>query len=155
MRRKEREQTEAFARRIIADAEYAVLSTVDEKAVPYAVAISPVLDGEYIYFHCATEGKKLDNIRRNPQICLTAVGRTNLVPEQFTTEYESAIVMGTAEIVSDEEKKLEALRLLCCKYTPEHLELAEETAKKAVGHTGIVRIRIEKITGKALHRNET
>ena len=49
------------------------LATVAEGR-PYAVPLNyAYIDGK-IYFHCALEGRKLDAVRANPEVCL-AVGR--------------------------------------------------------------------------------
>ena len=42
---------------------------------PYAVPLSYVFHDQCIYFHCATEGHKLDNIRANPAVSFCVVGQ--------------------------------------------------------------------------------
>ena len=36
---------------------------------PYVVPMSYGYDGDRLYFHCASEGRKLDVVRRNPNAC--------------------------------------------------------------------------------------
>lgn len=55
-------------------AEYATLSMVDVDGNPYCVPITVANDGEYVYFHSATEGTKVDALSRNPKVCLACVG---------------------------------------------------------------------------------
>ena len=71
---------------------------VNEDGTPYGIPVSPVLEGRNLYFHCALEGRKLENIKNNPSVCVACVGKTKLVPEKFTTEYQSAVAFGTASI---------------------------------------------------------
>ena len=44
---------------------------------PYAVPVNMTRAGEWLYFHCAREGKKMDCLRACPQVCVTAVGHPN------------------------------------------------------------------------------
>jgi len=147
MRRKDREKDKKFALDVLGGCEYAVLATVNADNTPYCIPISPVLTGEIIYFHCAGEGKKIDNIKQNSSVCLTGVRNTKLIPEKFTTEYESAVAFGKCEIVENEKEKIKALEMICEKYAKD----AEGTAgqiKKYLNRTGIWKIVIEEITGK-------
>lgn len=47
------------------------LATSGEGGKPYVVPICFVFADGRIYFHCAQAGKKLDNIRANPQVCFS------------------------------------------------------------------------------------
>ena len=149
MRRKDREKDSAFAYEILRDCEYAMLATVNADGTPYCIAISPVLVGDAVYFHCAMEGQKIDNINRNSAVCISCVGRTKLIPEQFATEYESAVAIGKCEIVLDNAEKLMALRALCEKYAKSNMSEFDKAVANALNHTCICKINIEKITGKA------
>ena len=148
MRRKDRERPEAFALQILQNCEYATLATLNPDGTPYCIPLSPVLEGKSLYFHCAAEGRKLDNIRTNNQVCVSAVGRTMLQPEKYTTEYESAVAAGTASEVTDTAEKMHALRLICEKYAPTRMEDFEKAAHSSLPRTAIIRIDIETATGK-------
>lgn len=155
MRRKDRQRDESFARELLRRCEYAVFATVNPDGTPYCIPISPVLaEDDVIYFHCALEGQKLINIENNSHVCLTCVGKTRLVPEHFTTEYQSAVVVGRASMVQGEAEKRRALRKLCEKYTPDHMHLVEKTIDKSIHRTGICRITINTLTGKEKNRKE-
>lgn len=149
MRRKDREEGEDFARSIVTKCEYGVLATVNEDSTPYCIPISPVLCGNVIYFHCALEGKKTDNLARQPQVCLTCVGDTRLIPEAFTTAYESAVVCGRAEMVEDEVEKRFALTKLCEKYAAENMAQVPAAIERSLARTGICKITVTTLTGKA------
>ena len=150
MRRADREMSTEFALGVFAAAEYATLSSVSADGEPYGVPVSPVMMNGAVYFHCATEGHKLDNIAANPQACISAVSRTKLVPSMFTTEYDSAIVFGTCEIVADDEEKREALREICRKFAPPAMaERVERMIESSLGETAVCRVTIDRITGKS------
>ena len=154
MRRIDRQRDETFARELLHRCEYAVLSTVNPDGSPYCIPISPVLVENTIYFHCALEGQKVENILNNARVCLACVDKTHLVPEHFTTEYQSAVVTGEAHMVDSEAEKRFALRKLCEKYTPNHMHLVEQNIDKSIHRTGICAIVIDSITGKEKKRKE-
>ena len=151
MRRKDREISRDAALAICDKCSYAVLSMTDTEDKPYAVPLSIVRDGEYIYFHAAQSGRKTDCLRRQPHICLTCVGDTRLTPEDFSTDYESAIVRGIAAEITDPDEKTHALRLICQRYAPSNMAEFDGTLSRHLAHTAVWRITITDITGKRRH----
>lgn len=148
MRRKDREMDRAFALSVLDKCEYAVLATVTPNGAPYCIPVTIVRDRDALYLHCAHQGQKVDCLRHNPRVCLTAVGATNLIPEKFTTEYESAVVTGQAEELTSPEEKLHALHLLCLRHAGPAMDKFEDAASASLSRTGIWRVRMEEITGK-------
>ena len=63
MRRKDRERDEKFALGVIDSAPYGVMALTDENGEPYAIPLSPVRIGGFLYFHSAHEGTKNDIIK--------------------------------------------------------------------------------------------
>ena len=155
MRRKDRKLDEQVAVSLLEHCEYAVLSTIGEDGNPYGIPISPVLEGKNLYFHCALEGTKLQNIRNHPAVCITCVGETRLVPEKFTTEYQSAIAFGTASMVEDEEEKVRILYLLCQKYAASNLDAFDREVKRSLHRTGIWKIAITEWSAKGKRVNRS
>jgi nitroimidazol reductase NimA-like FMN-containing flavoprotein (pyridoxamine 5'-phosphate oxidase superfamily) len=151
MRRQDRKMDEVQARKILEECEYGVLATADNSGQPYAVPVNYVLVGNDLYFHCATEGHKLDNLTINSKVCFTVVGGAKLLPERFSTAYESVIVYGTAGIVGDEEKTA-ALKALVGKYSPGYIPQGDVYIDKAKDKTKVVKIAITRLTGK--HRGD-
>lgn len=160
MRRKDREMDKQFAYDIIDKADFGSLATVNENGTPYSVPISYVRKDDTIYIHSILQGTKIENIKRNPKISMSFVGDVNIpfpteessagveASEVFTTEFESAIVFGSANIVEDSNEKILGLRLLCEKYTPDNMKCFSDAIKDALKMTGVIRIDIEHITGK-------
>ena len=154
IRRKDRELTDREEMlQILDSAEYGFLSLVDKEGVPYGIPVNFARQEDRLIFHCAPNGRKFECMRFQPCVSFCVVGRTNLLPAKFTTEYESVIVEGVADIIDDEQRKIEDLMILCRKLSPEHLEAAEKYIRKSLHRTGVFEIRIEAITGKA-KRNE-
>jgi nitroimidazol reductase NimA-like FMN-containing flavoprotein (pyridoxamine 5'-phosphate oxidase superfamily) len=81
-------------------------------------------------------------------VCFTVVGKTNVLPSEFSTEFESVIAFGRAIIVEGEEKK-DALLALVDKYSPEFKVEGIQYIDRAIAATFIIKIQIDKVTGKA------
>lgn len=118
MRKKSREMDAVWALEVMDKAPYITVSMTDTCGMPYSVPLSIArTDENTFYFHCATEGKKLDILCANPSVCLTAVSKCKptIGPKDgsFTLEFNSAIAYGKAEIVADDVEKRFALRAIC------------------------------------------
>lgn len=148
MRRKDREMPRDFAIGVTDKCEYAFLSVVDTNNMPYCVPVSIVRDGEHIYFHSAHDGFKIDCLRRCPNVCLACVGDTYRPPDEFTTEYESAIMRGVAAEITEAAEKIYALKKLCERHTPTNMDNFNAAIKSSLSRTAVWRIDITDITGK-------
>lgn len=148
LRRKDRALTEDEALAILDKAEYGVLSTVSEGGKPYGVPLHFCVINGRIYFHCATEGHKIDNIERNRHVSFCVVGNVKVLPDKFTTNYESAIVFGDIEEVFDREKDL-ALQALVEKYSPDFVDEGARYIKKFKTQTRVFKITPSGLSGKA------
>jgi nitroimidazol reductase NimA-like FMN-containing flavoprotein (pyridoxamine 5'-phosphate oxidase superfamily) len=148
VRRKDREIGADEARNLFARCTYGVLASVDKDGRPYAIPLHYAFADQCLYFHCATEGRKLDNIRANPAVSFCVVGETTVLPGKFSTEYESAVAFGTAtEIVAGE--KQEALLKILEKYSPGFIAEGVKYIAGKNDQTVVVRIDISHLTGKA------
>ncbi|KHD38599.1 MFS transporter [Clostridium acetobutylicum] len=148
MRRKERELSFKETEKILKSCEYGVLSTIGENGYPYGVPISYVYLNGFIYFHSATEGHKLENIENNPKLCFSIVGKTSVLPDKFTTNYESVVVFGTAEEVFNEEKN-EVLLEVLKKYSSSYIEKGKVYINASSIKTRVIKINIDYISGKS------
>lgn len=148
MRRKDRQISQSEALTLLEKGEFGVLSTVDGENRPYGVPINYCLLDDSIYFHCALEGKKIDNIQFQPVVSFCVVGHTCLIPEKFSTKYESVIVWGEVEEVFAEEK-IRALKGLIKKYASEYEDKSQKYIASYLDKTRVFKIKIKEISGKA------
>ena len=147
MRKKSREMDAAWALEVMDKAPYITVSMTDVNGMPYSVPLSLArTDEQTFYFHCATEGKKLDILRTNPFVCLSAVSKCKptVGPKDgsFTLEFKSAIAFGRAEIVTDDTEKREALRAICQRFLPKHMDAFDAAVERSMSRTAIVRITL-------------
>jgi len=149
IRRKDRELSEAEALDLLREAEWGVLATVDEAGWPYAVPVNhAVVDGDLI-IHCATVGHKLANLAFNPKVSYCAVTQAETLPLELSTRYASVIIFGLGELLTDDGEKRAALRALGLRFAAAHPDLVDREIDKDLFRTAVLRIRIERATGKA------
>ncbi|MDR3578803.1 MAG: pyridoxamine 5'-phosphate oxidase family protein [Oryzomonas sp.] len=148
LRRKERALNEPEAREILERGEYGILSTCDPDGQPYGIPLSYCFSDDAVYFHCAAEGQKLKDIAADGRVSFCVVGRTEVLPHQFATRYESVIISGRATEVYGEEKQL-ALEGFLDKYCAEFRLPGLDYIADKLGLTRVFRIGIEDICGKA------
>lgn len=169
MRRNDREMDQAFAKKVIDKAEYGIVSMIDGKN-PYGLPLSIVRIEDTLYFHSAKEGRKVDVLAINPKVSITFVGEKT-IPENysyeeleemnndpskaiqfissvFTTEFESAIVTGEVELVNDEAEKIQIMRTVCEKYTPDKMKYFDTAINAGLHRTNVYKIKMEDITSK-------
>lgn len=152
IRRRDRALTDDEAREILARAEHGVLATLGADGWPYGIPVNHVLSGNALYIHCATEGHKLDNIAHEDRVSFCVVTGARVLPATLSTLYESVVVFGRAALVTDAAEKRQALELLAIRFCGSVTPEAERTIATTAAQTGVVRIRLERITGKA-HRS--
>jgi len=62
-----------------------------------------------VFFHCASEGRKMDIIKKNPLVCFEVDYDTRLNPDdspgKIAIKYESIVGVGTVQIVDDFHEK--------------------------------------------------
>jgi nitroimidazol reductase NimA-like FMN-containing flavoprotein (pyridoxamine 5'-phosphate oxidase superfamily) len=153
IRRGDRALSEEQAREILARAEHGVLATVGADGWPYAVPVNHVLAGDVLYIHCATEGHKLENVAHEERVSFCAVASARVLPAKLSTLYESAVVFGRAAVVTDPTEKLRGLELLAVRFCGALTPEAEKAIAASGTQTAVVRIRIERIAGKAHRQN--
>ena len=149
MRRKERQIEIVEAEEILKNGEYGVLSTNGENGYSYGTPLSYVYFNNSVYFQCALEGPTIENINYNNKVSFCVVGKTCVIPEKFSTKYESTILFGEANEVFGEEKN-EALLELLKKYSPDFIDKGKLYIKNAGDKTKVIKININKISGKAI-----
>lgn len=146
----ERMIPEAEARQILKDCSLGTLSLVTPEGLPYGVPVNYLYDEDAnaLYFHCALEGKKMDCLLANPRVSFSVYKNPVIVQERFTTHYDSALVTGTAQVISDPGEKRAALIAFSMALAPKGAYRLTEVADRSLHAVAMVKIRIEKAEGK-------
>lgn len=150
VRRQDRLLDETRAFEILRDGEYGILSMQSEDGNgAYGIPINYVWDrGNSIYIHSAPVGRKLRCIDACPNVSFCVTGRSRVIPDKFTTGYESVVLQCTAHHSLHEAERMSALSLLLSKYCPDHKVQGIEYANKSFPRTEIIRLDIQKVSGK-------
>ncbi|MBP2628078.1 MAG: Pyridoxamine 5-phosphate oxidase-related protein [Firmicutes bacterium] len=148
MRRSERQMEDKQALELLMQGEYGILATADRNYQPYGIPLNYIVIDNCIYFHCAIDGHKLQNIAENSKGCFTVVVSTHLIPEKFSTEYESVIAFGKVSIVEDDKEKIMALREFVKKYSGAFTLEGDQYIEKAKHLTVAVKMMIQSFKGK-------
>ena len=148
IRRTDRAIPDSDAKEILQAGEYGVLSTVSEDGQPYGVPVSYSYVGDVIYFHCVPDGHKLENLSGNNRASFCVVGKTQVLPDKFATNYESVIVFGQAFEVTDAEKQTGLVKILK-KYSPGFIDKGLRYIEGDGDKARVYKIVIESMTGKA------
>lgn len=152
MRRQDKMKTHEEAVRILSECTNGILSVIGDEGYPYGVPVSYVYSDGRIYFHCASEGHKLDAIKAEPKVSFTVVGADNIKSGQFTTSYKSVICFGKTKIVNSDEEKRIALKAIADKYSKKFRAEGLKYIEAYWDATTVVEINIEHMTGKGLEK---
>jgi len=119
---------------------------------PYVIPMNFGYRDNYIYLHSAREGRKLDILRNNDKVCIEFDVDVELVQSQeaCNTEmkYKSVLAFGKAVILKDIAEKKKALDIIMRHYydhnSPSAFHYPEDALEKVI----IIKVKVEKITGK-------
>ena len=92
--------------------------------IPYVVPMNFAYMNNCLYLHSAKEGKKIDIIRQNPNVCFEVEEDTELVKGgavacRWGMKFKSVIGFGTASLIEDKAEKKKALDLIMQQYSDE------------------------------------
>ncbi|WP_199163380.1 pyridoxamine 5'-phosphate oxidase family protein [Parabacteroides provencensis] len=152
VRRQERLLSEESSLDLLRVSEYGILSFVETRCgavAAYGIPLNYVLNEDYIYFHCAPDGYKMSCLDISNEVSFTIVGRTEVISEKFTTAYQSVVVRGQLERGLADTERMNALKMLLQKYSPNDMERGLKYAEKSFHRTEILRLKITSISAKA------
>ena len=149
MRRKDRQITDRKAIDDIIRRSHVCRLGMCDDGQPYVVPLNFGYDGHSLYFHGATEGRKIDVLKRNNRVCFEFDTPEEVIPAdqacRWSTKYESVIGFGTARIVEDLETKRQALGWIMRQHSREDWIFPEKNVNAIL----VIRVDIEQVTGKA------
>lgn len=148
MRRKEKAVTDPHAiEAIIAKATVCRLAMCDQ-STPYVVPLCFGYQNNVFYFHSANQGRKLDVLNANPNVCVEIETDITLKPGDkpcnWGMGFDSVIAFGTARQVSDPEEKRQALDAIMDHYGNGPWAYSD----KALAATIVIRVDVDQMTAK-------
>lgn len=126
MRRKQCEVTDPKQIEwILGQARIGHLATIGSDGYPYITPVNFVYHFGNIYFHSATTGEKLDNLKSNPNVCFEVDIPLAYLDSGFHPDgaicrlhqfYHCVIIRGRAFLVEDDDSKAQCLNALVSKH---------------------------------------
>jgi len=119
-----------------------------ENNMPYVVPLVFGYKDNCLYFHSAPEGKKIDIIKRNNNVCFEIDTDCELVKSEaacnWDIKYYSVIGFGKAFFIDDPEEKRTALNIIMKHYS----DNSYEYPANEINEVAIIKVKINSMTGK-------
>lgn len=110
--------------------------------------------GHRLIFHSNIAGRIRANIEHNPKVCVEVSEMGKVLPSnvalEFSLQYRSVMVFGTAHLIEDNEERVSVLHQLIGKYFSE-MKLGKDyrpVTEKELRQTSVYEIKIESWSGK-------
>jgi nitroimidazol reductase NimA-like FMN-containing flavoprotein (pyridoxamine 5'-phosphate oxidase superfamily) len=103
-----------------------------------------------LYFHCATQGRKIDLIRKNSRVGFEVTEKSEIVKDdvacKWTTKFRSVIGFGEMSIICDHEEKKQGLEFIM----KHHGKDGSEFDDRIVDRVLVLKLEIKGLSGKEL-----
>ena len=136
---------------IIKKCNYCNVSMVDSYGKPYALPMNFGYVEKTLYLHSAPEGKKIDVLKNNPEVCVVFSTDHELrwqnseVACSYSMKYRSVLLFGLVSFVADEQEKLVALESIMRQYTDETYRFSEPAVKNVC----VMKVEVQTMEGRA------
>jgi nitroimidazol reductase NimA-like FMN-containing flavoprotein (pyridoxamine 5'-phosphate oxidase superfamily) len=119
---------------------------------PYVIPTIHARDGEVIYLHGSPANRMLGELADGARCCLTATLVDELVlarsARKHSLNYRSAMVFGTARVITDEDEKRAALRAVVEHVAPGRSEDVRKPDENELKGTSVLGLPIEEASAK-------
>ena len=115
---------------------------------PYIVPLCFGFKNNTLYFHSAPKGKKIEILKKNPNVCFEFEIFTQIIKSakacKWGMKYRSVIGFGKASFIDDNDLKRQAFDIIMSQYADESFIYEEALLKSTV----IIKVEIHSMTGK-------
>lgn len=149
MRRKEKEITQPeLLQQIMHTAQVCRLGLCKDN-LPYIVPVNFGYDGSALYFHTAKEGRKIEYLLANNQVCFELEHEVALIPHAevgcaWSCSFYSIIGYGRVTELLDPAQREAGLQQIMRHYSGREWEFQEQHLQ----HTRVWRLQIDSLSGK-------
>lgn len=123
---------------------------IDVDNLPYVIPMNFGYENDIIYLHSAQEGKSIESLSINPNICITFCEQPQLTyqNEEVACSYRvrgsSVIAQGKVEFIENFEEKIKALNIIMKQYT----ERIFTYSVPAINNVKVWKVNIEKVSAR-------
>ncbi len=148
MRRSDKEITDRKAiEDIILRSKVCKLAMCEENR-PYIVPLCFGFKNNTLYFHSAPKGKKIEILKKNPNVCFEFEILTQIIKSakacKWGMRYRSVIGFGKAGFITDDDLKRQAFDIIMNQYADGSFIYEDALLKSVV----IINVEIQSMTGK-------
>ncbi len=148
MRRSDKEITDRKAiEDIILRSKVCKLAMCEENR-PYIVPLCFGFKNNTLYFHSAPKGKKIEILKKNPNVCFEFEIFTQIIKSakacKWGMRYRSVIGFGKAGFITDDDLKRQAFDIIMNQYADGSFIYEDALLKSVV----IINVEIQSMTGK-------
>lgn len=149
MRRSEKEIiNQSEIDKILSEESICRVAMVDN-GIPYVIPMNFGYENGVLYFHSAKEGRKLDVVKQNPNVCIEVERGCEIVknekPCNWGMKFMSIIAEGKVIFLQNNEEKIHALNVVMQKYSGRN---DYEFENKSLNAVEVWSVKIQKVTGK-------
>ena len=148
MRRNRQQLSKDECESILGRCTSGVLALTGDGGYPYAVPLSYVYAYGAIIFHSAVQGHKVNAIRQDNRCSFCVIEQDDIRPAEFTTYFRSVIAFGRIHILEDTDEKVQALRQLGRRYSPNDEPGLQHEIDKSLDRVLLLRLEIDHLSGK-------
>ncbi len=137
-------------REIIDKCEVCYVGMVDPEGKPYVLPFNFGYEDRSIYLHMAQQGKKMEVLQNNPEVCVAfstdhqLFHRNEGVACSYGMKYRSVLAHGRVEFVEDFDEKIRIMNVTMQKYTGKDFTYNAPAIKNVT----VCRIIVEEIEGR-------
>ena len=148
MRRQDKEITDMAAIKSIIGKSHVCRLALSEDNRPYVVPLCFGYADNTLYFHSAAEGKKIEILKKNHNVCFEFDLGCEVVQDEqackWGMKYQSVVGFGKASFVGDPEEKRKGLDAIMEHYSGKSFDYPDAAIKNIV----LIKVEIESMTGK-------
>jgi len=118
--------------------------------IPYLVTVNHCFDknGNCVYFHCASEGKKIDYLKANPAVWGQVMDDLGPVEGECSWRFRTVMFRGEARFVESKKEKRHALDLMIERLCSNPAIEKDSLTGPSLDRVTIGRIDLLEMTGK-------
>jgi hypothetical protein len=119
-----------------------------EENRPYIVPLCFGFKNNTLYFHSAPKGKKIEILKKNPNVCFEFEIFTQIIKSakacKWGMRYKSVIGFGKAGFITDDDLKRQAFDIIMNQYADGSFIYEDALLKSVV----VINVEIQSMTGK-------
>ena len=136
---------------IIRNCDVCYVSMVDKENKPYVIPMNFGFADNTILLHGAKQGKKIDILKQNPNVCVVFSTDHQLrwqnedVACSWTMKYRSVLAYGKVAFVDDADEKQTLLHQFMKNYSPKEFKYS----KPSLEEVQVIKIPVDTMEGRA------